>query len=119
MANIDVKVYEDNAGGIHVVVRTDGSITNFFSGMEYEYTKENKLTGIDLIEAAKGGFEYADDYNPDDFDGIPLEKIAAEVEEEPTTNLIAEITENEVKLYFDDMGAEGHYLFGYAQEEEK
>lgn len=113
MAEINVKIYEDNAGGIHAVVRKDGMPTNFLSGLEQEYTREAGLTGADLIEAAKGGFEFADDYDPGEFGGKSLEDIVSEVEAEETNTLIAEITQDKATLYYDSMGAEGHYLWGY------
>lgn len=113
MAEINVKIYEDNAGGIHAVVRTDGQITNFFTGLEFEYTEENHLTGADLIEAAKGGFEFADNYDPDEFGGKSLEDVVSEVEAEDTNTLIAEVAQDKATLYYDRMGAEGHYLWGY------
>lgn len=118
MSDINVKIYEDNGGGIHAVVRTDGTVINCLTGLEYEYTRENNLTGADLIDAAKGGFEYADDYDPDDFDGTSLEDMVASVENEPSTSLIAEITADSVDLDYSRMGAEGHYLFGCGEVEE-
>lgn len=104
------KIYEDNAGGIHAVVLEDGKVINVLTGLEFEYTRENKLTGLDLIHAAQSGFEYADDYDPDDYEGRSMEDVAEEIAD--TSDPIAYITLHKAELCYENMGSEGLYLFG-------
>ena len=57
---MQVKVFEDNGGGIHAIVIKDAQITNIISGFE-----DGSMSKADFIEAARIGFDYADDYDPD------------------------------------------------------
>ena len=114
MTNINVTIYEDNAGGIQAVVRTEGEVTNVLAGLEREYTDENGLDGLDLLLAARDGFPFARDYDADDFGGLDAEDAAESVDF--FADVIAEVTPEGGELYYRRMGCEGHYLFGYLDE---
>ena len=101
---MQVKVYEDNGGGIHAIVIKDAQITNIISGFE-----AGSMSKADFISAAQVGFEYADDYDPDNYSGLTMEDFADEMAS--CDDLIAEITEDSVELYPEKMGCAGMGLF--------
>ena len=101
---MQVKVFEDNGGGIHAIVIKDAQITNIISGFE-----DGSMSKADFIAAAQIGFDYADDYDPDNYSGLTIEDVAAEMES--SDDLIAEITEDSVELYPEKMGCAGMGLF--------
>ena len=101
---MQVKVYEDNGGGIHAIVIKDAQITNIISGFE-----SCSMSKADFISAAQVGFEYADDYDPDNYSGQKMEDVADEIAS--YDDLIAEITEDNVELYPEKMGCAGMGLF--------
>ena len=100
-----VKVFEDNGGGIHAIVIKNAQITNIISGFE-----DGSMSKADFIAAAQIGFDYADDYDPDNYSGLTMEDVAAEIES--SDDLIAEVTEDGVELYPEKMGCAGMGLFG-------
>ena len=53
---MQVKVFEDNGGGIHAIVIKNAQITNIISGFE-----DGSMSKADFIAAAQIGFDYADD----------------------------------------------------------
>lgn len=114
MTNINVTIYEDNAGGIQAVVRTEGEVTNVLAGLEREYCDENGLDGLDLMLAARDGFPFARDYDADDFGGLNMDAAAESMD--IFGDVIAEVTPEAAALYYRRMGCEGHYLFGYLEE---
>lgn len=101
---MQVKVYEDNGGGIHAIVIKDAQITNIISGFE-----DGSMSKADFIEAARIGFDYADDFEPDNYSGQKMEDVADEMAS--YDDLIAEITEDSVELYPEKMGCAGMGLF--------
>lgn len=101
---MQVKVFEDNGGGIHAIVIKNAQITNIISGFE-----DGSMSKADFIEAAQIGFDYADDFDPENYSGLTMEDVAAETES--SDDLIAEITEDSVELYPEKMGCAGMGLF--------
>ena len=101
---MQVKVFEDNGGGIHAIVIKDAQITNIISGFE-----DGSMSKADFIEAARIGFDYADDFDPDNYSGLTMEDVADEMAS--YDDLIAEITEDNVDLYPEKMGCAGMGLF--------
>lgn len=104
-----VNVYEDNGGMIHAVVMDGNEIKNIISGFEDE-----TMSRDEFVDAAKTGFEWADDYEPENYSGLTMEKVAQEIIGQD--NLIAEITADSVELYQEKMGLAGMILFGIEQE---
>lgn len=101
---MQVKVYEDNGGGIHAIVIKDAQITNIISGFE-----DGSMSKADFIEAAQIGFSDAYEFDPDNYSGLTMDDVAAEIES--YDDLIAEITEGSVTLYPEKMGCAGIGLF--------
>ena len=101
---MQVKVFEDNGGGIHAIVIKNAQITNIISGFE-----DGSMSKADFIAAAQTGFDYADDYDPDNCSGLTMEDVAAEMES--SDDLIADISEDSVELYHEKMGFAGMGLF--------
>ena len=101
---MQVKVFEDNGGGIHAIVIENAQITNIISGFE-----SCSMSKADFIEAARIGFDYADDYDPDNYSGLTMSDVADEIAS--YDDLIAEITEDSVELYPEKMGCAGMGLF--------
>ena len=101
---MQVKVFEDNGGGIHAIVIKNAQITNIISGFE-----DGSMSKANFIEAAQIGFDYADDFDPENYSGLTMEDVAAETES--SDDLIAEITEDSVELYPEKMGCAGMELF--------
>ena len=104
-----VSVYEDNGGMIHVVVMDGGEIKNIISGFEDE-----TMSLDEFIAAAKTGFEWADEYEPENYSGLTMERVAKEISD--LDDLIAEITPDGVEVYPEKMGTAGMILFGIEQE---
>lgn len=101
-----IKFYEDNAGGIAAVVFDEnGHVANVVCGCE-QWTD----TPDAVISAAQEGLPYCPDYDADEFEGIPVDCLAAELD--ARSELIAVITPDSVELYADDMGMAGRRLFG-------
>ena len=101
---MQVKVFEDNGGGIHAIVIKNAQIANIISGFE-----DGSMSKADFIEAAQTGFDYADDYDTDNYSGLTMEDVAAEMES--SDDLIADISEDSVELYPEKMGCAGMGLF--------
>ena len=77
----------------------------------------------DFIDDAANGFPNADEFDPNDWNGLTLEKAAEEVSNHCIgIDLIATVGRNcrskSVTLYPDDMGYAGRKLFGLLREEE-
>lgn len=106
---MQVNVFEDNGGGIHAVVMDDNEIKNILSGFEDE-----TMSRDEFIDAAKAGFEWADEYEPENYSGLTMEQVAQEIIEQD--DLIAEITADSVELYPEEMGIAGMILFGIERE---
>ena len=101
---MQVKVFEDNGGGIHAIVIENAQITNIISGFE-----DGSMRKSYFIESAQTGFAYADDFDPDNYSGLTMEDVADEMAS--YDDLIAEITEDNVELYPEKMGSAGMGLF--------
>lgn len=102
--NRTVRVYESKAGAISAVVYKNGKPINLIAGIENEFQNE-----FDFIQAARTGFQFAENYDPSDHGGILLDEVVDEIdylEEE-----IAMISSNECVLYKDYMGEAGLKLF--------
>lgn len=104
-----VSVYEDNGGMIHAVVMDGNEVKNIISGFEDE-----TMSRDEFVDAAKTGFEWADDYEPENYSGLTMEQVAQEIS--GLDDLIAEITPDGVDLYPEKMGTAGMILFGIEQE---
>ena len=104
-----VSVYEDNGGMIHAVVMDGNEIKNIISGFEDE-----TMSRDEFVDAAKTGFEWADDYEPENYSGLTMEQVAQEIS--GLDDLIAEITPDGVDLYPEKMGTAGMILFGIERE---
>ena len=100
-----VKVYEDNGGGLHAVVMSDGKVTNIISGFE-----DGTMNTADFIDAARYGFEGADSYYAGNYNEYSMEEVAAEMD--ASDDLIAEITFEDVALHINAMGSAGRRLLG-------
>ena len=103
MTDINIRVFEDEGGGIQVIVEEAGRIVNIISGFE-----DGSMSTADFIEAAQAGFVDANDYDPDDFSGLSIDEAAPGIE---SADLIAEITGDSVTLYEEKMGEAGKDLF--------
>lgn len=117
------KFYEVNGGYIYAVAFEDGKVTNIISCVD----SNGELTGSEALKAAREGWPYADDFNPDDWSGLSMEQAAEELEEETETpageergaDLIAKVrpTPAYVKglpfatFYWDHMGVTGLEFF--------
>ena len=104
-----VSVYEDNGGMIHAVVMDGGEIKNIISGFEDE-----TMSLDEFIAAAKTGFEWADEYDPENYSGLTMEQVAQEIID--LDDLIAEITPDGAEMYPEKMGTAGMILFGIERE---
>lgn len=100
-----VKVYEDNGGGLHAVVMDSEKVANIISGFE-----DGTMSTADFIEAARYGFEGADEYDAANYSGTGMDNVAAEMD--ANDDLIAEITFEIVVLHILEMGLAGEHLFG-------
>lgn len=113
-----VNFYENNGGGICAVVEEDGKAVKVLAGFEY-----GSFNTAELVDDAADGFPNADEYNPDEWNGLTLEEAAEEVAEGgPGNEWIATISgtsycEKAVTLYPDSMGYAGKKLFGLLPEE--
>lgn len=104
-----VNVLEDNGGMIHAVVMDGDEIKNILSGFE-----DQTMNRDEFIDAAQAGFEWADEYEPENYSGLTMEQAAQEIIGQD--DLIAEITEDSVELYQEKMGIAGMILFDIEQE---
>lgn len=120
---IETRVYENNGGGLIAITREDGTITGVYAGFEYEPC----MKPADFIREAAEGFAYADPYDCDDWGGLSMEEVAAEVEDgdpERAENdeLVAVITGGQgsqsVELYTDRMGYAARRLLGVKDDDE-
>ena len=114
----EVNFFEDNGGGLSAVVKENDKVVKVLTGFEYG----NFNTG-DFIDDAANGFPNADEFDPNDWNGLTLEKAAEEVSNHCIgIDLIATVGRNcrskSVTLYPDDMGYAGRRLFGLLREEE-
>jgi hypothetical protein len=103
--------YENNGGMIYAIVFDDEKIVNIIYGFE-----DQMLTLKELIELAKEGFPYSDEFEPDKWSNCTMKEV---FERSTEDDLIAEITEECVKLYPENMGISGRELFGIEQYEEE
>ena len=99
-----VNVLEDNGGMIHAVVMDGDEIKNILSGFE-----DQTMNRDEFIDAAQAGFEWADEYEPENYSGLTMEQAAQEIIGQD--DLIAEITADSVELYPEKMGCAGMGLF--------
>ena len=104
----EVNFFENNGGGLSAVVKENDKVVKVLTGFEYG----NFNTG-DFIDDAANGFPNADEFDPNDWNGLTVGKAA---------DLIATVGRNcrskSVTLYPDDMGYAGRKLFGLLREEE-
>ena len=113
----NIKIYENNGGGIAAIIREGEKIVNILFGFE-----DGGLSYAEFIARAREGFPWADPYDPADHEGCSMEEVAAEIEDadpgviEPD-ELIAEITERKIIIYPHAMGVAGEILFGLDYEE--
>lgn len=104
-----VEVYEDNKGGICVAVFGKNGLKNLF--VVVPDGNETRMTRA-FYQEALYGFSGVDDYNAEDFSGLPMDDAYADI---CSGNLIAEFYDNRVvNLYPADMGVAGMKLFGMA-----
>lgn len=103
--------YENNGGMIYAIVFDGEKIVNIISGFE-----DQMLSFQELIEIAKEGFPYSDEFEPNQWSNCTMEEV---FERSTEDDLIAEITEECVKLYLENMGISGRELFGIEQYEEE
>ncbi len=103
--------YEDNGGGIHALVfDEDGSVSNYLTGFQLD----NWDVG-ELLRSAALGFEDADEYDPDEFNGTSLTAMFEEIVHSDAVEppmLIAEVSREEINIYPGAMGMAGRKLFG-------
>ena len=83
---------------------------------EEEDTLFASVSERELIEIAKEGFPYSDEFEPNQWSNCTMEEV---FERSTEDDLIAEITEECVKLYPENMGISGRELFGIEQYEEE
>lgn len=100
----EVNFFENNGGGLSAVVKENDKVVKVLTGFEYG----NFNTG-DFIDDAANGFPNADEFDPNDWNGLTLEKAAEEVSNHCIgIDLIATVGRNcrskSVTLYPDDMG---------------
>lgn len=116
------KFYETNGGQIYAVAFEDGKPVNITCDLA-----DGQITGDEVLEAAREGWPYADQFDSSEWSGLSLEQAAEELEEgthtpvgeERPVDLIAETrpTPAHVKglpfttFYWSHMGAAGHELF--------
>ena len=102
-----VEVYEDNAGTICAAVFGKNGLENLF--VVAPDGNETRMTRA-FYQEALYGFSGVDDYNAEDFSGLPMDDAYADI---CSGNLIAEFYDNRVvNLYPADMGVAGMKLFG-------
>lgn len=102
--------YENNGGMIYAIVFDDKKIVNIISGFE-----DQMLSYQELIEIAKEGFPYSDEFEPNQWSNCTMEEV---FERSAEDDLIAEV-EDTVKIYPENMGISGRELFGMEQYEEE
>ena len=95
--------YETNGGMIYSIVFDGEKIVNIISGFE-----DQMLTLKQIIELAKEGNPYSDEFEPNQWSNCTMEEV---FERSTEDDLIAEITEECVKLYPENMGDAGKELF--------
>lgn len=95
--------YENNGGMIYAIVFDGEKIVNILPGFE-----DQMLTLKEIIELAKEGFPYSDEFEPNQWSNCTIEEV---FERSTEDDLIAEITEECVKLYPENMGDAGKELF--------
>lgn len=102
--------YENNGGMIYAIVFDGEKIVNIISGFE-----DQMLSFHELIEIAKEGFPYSDEFEPNQWSNCTMEEV---FERSAEDDLIAEV-EDTVKIYPENMGISGRELFGMEQYEEE
>ena len=101
--------YENNGGMIYAIVFDGGKIVNIIPGLE-----DQQLSSQEVIELAGKGFPFADEFEPDQWNGYTMQQILEEAENgesDGTVELIAEITADKVSLYPEKMGCSAKELF--------
>lgn len=99
-----VNVYENNGGMILAVVLDGEKAINIIGGFE-----DGALSTAEFVEAAQGGFEYADEYEPENFGGFSIKEAAESIES--GSDLIAEVTANDYQVHTNKIGIAGSKLF--------
>ena len=99
-----VNVYENNGGMILAVVLDGERAINIIGGFE-----DGALSTAEFVEAAQGGFEYADEYEPENFGGFSIEEATESIES--GSDLIAEVTANDYQVHTNKIGIAGSKLF--------
>jgi hypothetical protein len=123
------KFYETNGGQIYAVAFEDGKPVNITCDLA-----DGQITGDEVLEAAREGWPYADQFDSSEWSGLSLEQAAEELEEgthtpvgeERPVDLIAETrpTPAHVKglpfttFYWRRMGIAGLELFKDSDEPE-
>lgn len=102
----DVRIYEDNGGGVHAVIEQDSAIVNVVPHLEME----RDVTGAQIIAAAKEGFPFADEYDPVENSGESMLDSADWLEN--NCDLIAEVHGTQTTFYYEKMSVQGRHLFG-------
>ena len=98
------EIYEDNAGFIHAIIRHGDNIINVITGLEQDDIPYNEF-----INAARWGFEDADEYDPDEYGGKSMEDVANEITS--CFDPVAEITSDHIELHLSRMGLAAKRLF--------
>lgn len=109
MSQYVTEFYENNGGAICAVVYKDGELSNIIPHLE----QEQPGSGKQLIEAAREGWPYADEYNADEFDGMEMQEVVDEFHrfaEERAAYLILAVSGSAFDVHEDDMGEAGRYI---------
>lgn len=70
------KFYETNGGQIYAVAFEDGKPVNITCDLA-----DGQITGDEVLEAAREGWPYADQFDSSEWSGLSLEQAAEELEE--------------------------------------
>lgn len=100
------ELYENNAGGLNVIVYKNDVVTNIIGGFE-----DGKITASQFIEAALEDFYFADDFEPENYMGLSINEVAEEIKN--NDELVAEITDDYITLYTRNMGYAAKSLFSF------
>ena len=101
-----VSIYEKE-GKLRAIVETNGRVSNIVVGLEH-----SRIPAEDFISVAQYGFLYSERYECSDYNGLPMQDAADAIRS--TESLIAEISDEEVNVFYDAMGAAGRKLFALA-----
>ena len=114
----ETSIYEDNGGGINAIVEQAGTVVNVIANLDLARDMTGRyMTGEEIITEAKEGFQFADDYDSENFCGHDMLSVVEEIKS--VDNLVVKVIGNKVVFYPEKMGMEAKWLFGSMQEEQE